>query len=117
MYFWQKPEGVILHDGNFDETKSSLHTCLTLFREWFSYLFSVLRNISYKLEKNGKKIQKSFFITSFAKKNPERKNFEITFSLKRSLHKACKINATMNPIFGLGHEIYELKQKRTKTLF
>ena len=30
MYFWQKPEGVILHDGNFDSTKSSLHTCLTL---------------------------------------------------------------------------------------
>ena len=26
MYFWQKPEGVILHEGNFDSTKSSLHT-------------------------------------------------------------------------------------------
>ena len=30
MYFWQKPEGVILHDGNFDSTKRSLQTCLTL---------------------------------------------------------------------------------------
>ena len=35
--------------------------------------------------------------------------FHITFSLKRSLHKPPKINETMNPIFGLGHEIYELK--------
>ena len=39
---------------------------------WFSYLFSVLRKISYKLEKM-EMIQKNFFITSFAKKNPERK--------------------------------------------
>ena len=45
--------------------------------EWFSYLFSVLRKISYKLEKNGK-IQKNFLITLFAKKNPEQK---ITTSL------------------------------------
>ena len=33
--------------------------------EWFSYLFSVLRKISYKLEKTEKN-QKSFFITLFA---------------------------------------------------
>ena len=51
------------------------------------------------------KVQKIFFIT----KNPERKKFDITFSLKRSLQKTRKINETMNPIFGLGHEIYELK--------
>ena len=30
MYFWQKPESAILHDGNPDSTKSNLHTCLTL---------------------------------------------------------------------------------------
>ena len=36
--------------------------------EWFSYLFSVLRNISYKLEKNGKKNLENIFITLFAKK-------------------------------------------------
>ena len=35
--------------------------------EWFSFLFSVLRKISYKLEKM-EKIQKNFFITLFAKK-------------------------------------------------
>ena len=76
--------------------------------EWFSYLFSVLRKISYKLEKNGK-IQKKFFITLFVKKIQSQKNFDIIFSLKRSLHKPRKINETMNPIFGLVHEIYELK--------
>ena len=64
-----------------------------------------------------KKFRNLFSLLHLLKKNPERKNFEITFSLKRSLHKVCKINATMNPIFGLGHEIYELKQTRTKTLF
>ena len=100
MYLWQKPESVILHDGNFDR----LHTILTL----FSYLFSVLRKISYKLEKNGKNSEK-FFHYLFAKKIQSEKNFDITFSLKRSLHKPRKINETINPIFGLGHEIYELK--------
>ena len=30
MYFWQKPEGVIIHDGKFDNTKSILHPSLTL---------------------------------------------------------------------------------------
>ena len=65
--------------------------------EWFLYLFSVLRKISYKLEKNGKNSQ-NFFITLFAIQNPERKNFDNTFSLKRSLHKTRKITETMNPI-------------------
>ena len=84
--------------------------------EWFSYLFPVRRKSSYKLEKNGK-IQKKFFITLFAKKIQREKKFDITFSLKRSLHKPRKTNETMNPIFGLGHEIYELKLKRTKKFF
>ena len=67
-------------------------------------------------KKNGK-IQKKFSLLYLLKKNPERKNFDITFSLKRSPHKPRKINETMNPIFGLGHEIYELKLKRTKKFF
>ena len=78
-------------------------------REWFSYLFSVPREISYNLEGNGKKIQKPFFITLFAKKIRSKKNFDITFNLKRSPYKARNTNETMNPILGLGHEIYELK--------
>ena len=76
--------------------------------EWFSYLFSVLRKISYKLEKK-EKFQENFFITLFAKKIQSEKKFDIIFSLKRSIHKPRKINETMNAIFGLGHEIYELK--------
>ena len=59
--------------------------------------------------KKMEKIEKNFLITLFAKKNPEQKNYDITFSLICSLHKPRKINETMNPIFGLGHEIYELK--------
>ena len=50
-----------------------------------------------------------FFITLLAKKIKSEKLLDITFSLKRSLHNRRKINETMNPIFGLGHEIYELK--------
>ena len=76
--------------------------------EWFSYLFSVLTKISNKLEKM-ERIQKKFFITLFAKIIQTEKNFDITFCLKRSLHKRRKSNETMNAIFGLGHEIYELK--------
>ena len=76
--------------------------------EWFSYLFPVLRKISYKLEKMEKKSEK-YFHYFICKQNPERKNVDITFSLKRSLHKPRKVNETMNPIFGLGHELYELK--------
>ena len=41
--------------------------------EWFSYLFSVLRKISYKLEKMGK-IQKNFFTNLFAEKIQSKKN-------------------------------------------
>ena len=84
--------------------------------ESFSYQFPVRRKISCKLEKMGK-IQKNFFITLFAKKTQSENNFDITFNLKRSLHRPRKINETMNPIFGLGHEIYELKVKRTKKFF
>ena len=58
---------------------------------------------------NGKKIQKKFLIILFAKQIQSEKNFDISFSLRLSLHKPCKINETMNPIFGLGHEIYKLK--------
>ena len=71
--------------------------------EWFSYLFPVRRKISYKLEKNGKNSEKNFSLHRFLKNFQDEKIFDITFSLKRSLHKPRKINETMNPIFGLGH--------------
>ena len=47
----------------------------------------------------------NFFITTFAQKNREQKNFDVTFSLTRILQKTRTINETMNPIFGLRYEI------------
>ena len=61
-----------------------------------------------QIGKNGKNSE-IFFINLFAKKIQSEKKFDISFSLKRSLHKLRKFNETMNAIFGLGHEIYELK--------
>ena len=68
---------------------------------------SIFSSENYQLEigKKMEKIQKIFFIILFAKKIQS----DFTFSLKRSLHKTRKFNETMNPKFGLGHEIYELK--------
>ena len=73
----------------------------------FLSIFSSEKN-QQQIGKNGKNSE-YFFITLFAKKIQTEKNFDITFSLKRSLHKRRKSNETMNAIFGLGHEIYELK--------
>ena len=50
-------------------------------------------------------LRKHFFITSFAQKIQSEKNFDVIFSLKRSLHQPRNTNETMNPIFGLGHGI------------
>ena len=73
--------------------------------EWFSYLISVLRKFSYMFEKM-EKIQNVYFsLLYLLKKIQSKKNFDVSFSLKRSLHKPRNINETMNPIFGLGHEI------------
>ena len=52
--------------------------------DWFSYLFSVWRKTSYNLEKNEKTLRT---FSLFARENPERKNVDVTFSLKRSVHK------------------------------
>ena len=71
-------------------------------------IFSSGKN-QLQIGKKWKKIQNNFFITLFAKKVQSEKKFDFTFSLKRSLHKPRKIKETMIPIFGLGHEIYELK--------
>ena len=70
-----------------------------------------------QIGKKRKKIRKNFSLFFLLKKIQSEKNFDMTFSLKRSLHKPRKINETMNPIFGLGHEIYEVELKRTKKFF
>ena len=68
MYFWQKPQGVILHDGNFDSTKSSLYSCFTLGRRMvFVSIFSS-EKIQLQIEKNMENFLKNFFITLFAEK-------------------------------------------------
>ena len=78
-YFWLKPDGVILHDRNFDSTKSSIQTCLTLRgRMDFVSIFSSEKN-QLQIGKNCKKRQKIFFITLFATKNPERKELRHHF--------------------------------------
>ena len=70
--------------------------------EWLSYLFSVLRKIRYNLgEKIGKFSNFPFTISIC----PERKNFDVTFSLERSLQNPVTLYQTMNPVFGLGNEI------------
>ena len=48
---------------------------------------------------------RNFFITLFAQKIQSETNFDVIFSLNCSLSKPREINETMNPIFGLGHEI------------
>ena len=61
--------------------------------------------------KKMEKIQKKISLLHLLKKIQSEKKIDITFSLKRCLHKPRKINETMNPIFGLGREIYEPKVK------
>ena len=109
MYIRQKREGVILHDGNFDTTKNSLHTCLTLWGRMLFVSFFSSEKTQLQFGKKWKKFRKIFSLHYLLKKIQSGKKFEIIFNLKRSLHKPRKINETMNPIFGLGHEIHELK--------
>ena len=71
-------------------------------------IFSSEKN-QLQIGKKWKKFRKIFSLLYLLKKIQSEKTFDIMFSLKHSLHKPRKINETMNPIFGLGHEIYELK--------
>ena len=107
LYFWQKPEGVILHDGNFEGTKRSLHFAALCEGEWFSYLFSVFSSEKTQLEvgKNGNQFIIIFSLPYLFEKTETEKNFAVIFSLTRTLQKPRRINETINPIFGLGHEI------------
>ena len=115
MYFGRNPKASYFMTETLIVQKIAYVRASLCEGEWFSYPFTVRRKISYKLEKNGK-IQKNLLLYLREKIQSEKK-FDITFSLKRSLHKPRKINETMNPIVGLGHEIYELKLKRTKKFF
>ena len=67
-YFWQKLEGVILHNGNLDGRKLERILVVLSQGEWFRYFVSVLRKVSYKLET----IQ-MFLHRFLCPKEPERK--------------------------------------------
>ena len=116
MYFWQKPEGVILHVGNFDSTKSNLHTYVTLWGRMLFVSFFSSEKTQLQFGRKWKKFRKIFSLLYLLKKIQSGKKFAITFSLKRRLHKPRKTNETINPIFGLG-QIHELKWKRTNPFF
>ena len=72
--------------------------------EWFSYLFSVLRKLSYKLGKNGK-IFKFLLHPFICPKKPERKKFDVLFSFKRSLLNNRTNYESMDCVLVLGLEI------------
>ena len=74
----------------------------------FVSIFSSEKN-QLQIGKKWNKFRKTLSLLHLLEKIQSDKNFDITFSLKRGLHKPRQINETMNPIFGLGHEIYELK--------
>ena len=74
----------------------------------FVSIFSSEKN-QLQIGKKWKNFRKIFSLLYLLKKIQSEKNFDITFSLKRSLHKRRESDETMNAIFGLGHEIYELK--------
>ena len=74
----------------------------------FVSIFSSEKN-QLQIGKKWKNFRKILSLLYLLKESQSEKNFDITFSLKRSLHKSRKITETMNQIFGLGHEIYELK--------
>ena len=70
----------------------------------FVFIFSSKKN-QLQFGKKMKKFLKNFSITLFVQKNQSQKNSDVIFHLKRRIHKPRKINETMNPLFGLGHEI------------
>ena len=85
-----------------------LEICLTSLKQWHMSR-NVRKKNQLRIQKKWKKIRYNFSLLFFAKTIQSEKYFDITLSLKRSLHKPRKINELMNAIFGPGHEIYELK--------
>ena len=56
----------------------------------------------------------SFSFLIHPTKTKMRKDFDITFRVKRSLPNICTVFETMDSVFGLGSEIEVLKNKSTK---
>ena len=53
---------------------------------------------------NEKNFFDIFFMHFFAQKTKSEKNFDANFERKCSLWNACKLNETMDPVFGPGSE-------------
>ena len=70
--FGRNPKASYFMTETLIEQKAAYILASLCMGDWFSYLFSVVRKISYKLEKNGKN-QKIFFHYFICLKNPERK--------------------------------------------
>ena len=76
MYFWQKREGAILHDENFDSTKSSLYARLNFvrkngFRIYFQFCYILEKSATFW--KNGKKFRKNYSLLYLLKKSRAKK--------------------------------------------
>ena len=58
--FRQKNEGVVFDDGNFDGRNTSCLLTVLSEGEWIPYLFSVLKNMNYKLETSFRRFSELF---------------------------------------------------------
>ena len=73
-YFWPEPETVILHDGNFDGTKISLHPSLSQSVDWNGFgIYFQLCEKSATSWKKVLKIQKIFSLILVLKKSRAKK--------------------------------------------
>ena len=80
---------------------------VNLEREWFLYLSSVLRNLSYELEKS----YRHFFLFFFVSKKPILKKIDVVFRLNSIQWNACTIYESMDPVFSLRSEIEGIEMK------
>ena len=64
IYFWPESEIVLLHDGNIDDTKSSLHPCLILSRGMVPCIYFHFWEISATVLKKMEKIEENLFFTT-----------------------------------------------------
>ena len=97
-YFWQKNEGIILDDGSFVGTKTSIHPCST---SWERMVFVCYISFEKK-ELQLKKIQ-TLFYPLFAQNSQvwRTKKFDVIFRLKYSLEIVFTIFKAMESAFSL----------------
>ena len=103
---FRKNVGVILDDGNFDSTRTSLHLCITL---WGRMVFVS----TFTSEKNQLQFGKKwkffeFFLHPFiCPIIPERKKVDVIFTFTHSLLNPRTNYETMDSVFVLGPDIQD----------